>query len=245
MTITVRNLSKSFPLRGTRHYILKNASFQIPAGRSVALFGPNGAGKSTLLRMLGGTEVRDAGSIEITGSISWPVGLAGGFHNALTARDNCRFVMQVHGMREPQLSEKLEEIKAFSGIGKFFEMPVQTFSSGMRSRVAFALSVSMPFDYYLIDEITAVGDAQFRDKSKEALLAKKKDAAFIIATHNLQEAIDLADCALLLHNEQVHFYEDVSKAADAYRLIAFPDSLYAQKLRASGEHEQISEATLS
>ena len=231
MGITVQHLSKSFPTTSGRHYAIKDASFRIPDGKSVALLGPNGAGKSTLLRILGGIESYDSGTIAADGTISWPVGLAGGFHTVLTARDNCRFVLQVHGLRGAVLAEKLEQIKDFSGIGKFFEMPINSFSSGMRSRVAFALSMSLDFDYYLIDEITAVGDANFREKSKEALLAKKKTASFIMATHNLQEAINLADCGVVINSGAIQFFEDVKEAADCYRLIAFPDSLYAQKLR--------------
>lgn len=232
MGIRADNLGKFYRMAGgARHWVLRNVNFEIPKGKSVALLGPNGAGKSTLLRLLGGVEPASEGSVHIDGSVSWPVGLAGGFHMALSARDNCRFVLRIHGVREPVLSQKLKQIRDFSEIGKFFENPMQTYSSGMRSRVAFALSMSLDFDFYLIDEITAVGDAAFRDKSKAELLSKKSSAAFILATHNLAEAVALADYGLLVHDGVVRLFTDVQSAADAYRLIAFPDSLFAQRLR--------------
>ncbi len=231
MSIEFKNLSKSYPTRQGRHYVFRDANFTIPSHKSVALFGVNGAGKSTLLRMLGGNEPADSGRVHLTGSVSWPVGLAGGFHVALSARENCQFVLRIHGVRDEHLAATLDWVKRYSEIGKFFELPMSALSSGMRSRVAFALSMSMPFDYWLIDEITAVGDASFRDKSKQTLLAKKAaGSSFIMATHNIQEALSLADSGIVVHGQQLQYFEDVTKAADAYRLIAYPDSQYVKSL---------------
>ncbi len=235
--LTVNNLTKSYVQRAGRHFVFRDLSFVVPEGKSVALLGPNGAGKSTLLRVLSGAENPDAGSVAASGPISWPVGLAGGFHPTLSAHENCRFVLRVHGCEGALLREKLAWIREFSEIHKFFDFPVSALSSGMRSRVAFALSMSLDFAYYLIDEITAVGDAAFRDKSKQTLLGKKRSgSAFIIATHNLQEAIAVADCGLVIHQGKVSYYDSVHEAADAYRRIAFPDSVYVKKLL---EKEQV------
>ncbi|PZR03056.1 MAG: ABC transporter ATP-binding protein, partial [Flavobacterium psychrophilum] len=156
--IRIENLTKSYKTPKGKHYVFKNLSVELPSDKSVALIGRNGAGKSTLLRMIGGIDRPDSGRILTNKTISWPVGLAGGFQGSLTGRENVKFVSRLYA-RKDEIREKVEFVEAFAEIGKYFDMPIKTYSSGMRSRLGFGLSMAFKFDYYLVDEVTAVGDA--------------------------------------------------------------------------------------
>lgn len=170
--IILDNLTKSYRLNsGERHYVFKNLSFEFPENCSIGLIGANGAGKSTLMRILGGMDIADSGKVKTDKTISWPVGLSGGFQGSLSARDNVKFVSRIYGYESESMREKVSFVEEFAEIGQYFDEPVKTFSSGMRSRVAFGLSMAFDFDYYLIDEAGAVGDAKF--KKKVMLFIKK------------------------------------------------------------------------
>lgn len=129
--------------------------------KSIALIGHNGAGKSTLLKMIGGIDRPDSGKIITNKTISWPVGLAGGFQGSLTGRENVKFVARLYVKKE-NVNNIVDFVRDFSELGKYFDMPIKTYSSGMRARLGFGLSMAFKFDYYLVDEITAVGDAKFK-----------------------------------------------------------------------------------
>ena len=167
--IEVNNLTKSFYYQGKKTTIFKDLSFRIETGESVAILGANGAGKSTLLRILGGIDLPDSGSIESDCSISWPVGLVGGFQGSLTGRENVTFVSRIYADKK-EISEKVRYVEEFAELGVYFDRPFKTYSSGMRSRVTFGLSMAFEFDVYLIDEVTAAGDQRFREKSKRLLI---------------------------------------------------------------------------
>src|SRR5690606_16057139 len=154
LMIEVRNLYKSYRDRSQqkRYRVFENLSFTIPEGRNVAILGRNGSGKSTLLRLLGGIDVPDRGRIITDKRISWPVGLSGGFQGSLTGRENVKFVARVQGACGPALRRIVDYVESFAEIGDYFDEPVKTYSSGMRGRVAFGLSLAFDFDYYLIDE---------------------------------------------------------------------------------------------
>jgi capsular polysaccharide transport system ATP-binding protein len=215
--IELRHLSKSYPTRQGRRYVFRDLSFTFPPGSNIGLIGRNGAGKSTLLRLLGGIDQPDHGAVVTDRTISWPVGLSGGFQANLTARENVQFVCRIHGAHGDALRAKVRFVEEFAEIGDYFDLPMRSFSSGMRSRVAFGLSMAFDFDYYLIDEVMAVGDAQFKAKSKEVMLARLKQSNVILTSHNM---VDIRQyCNVVLHVDQgrVAVYDDIEAGIRAYQ----------------------------
>ena len=210
--IKVENLTKSFIHNGKKITIFKNLSFEINKGQSIALLGRNGSGKSTLLNILGGIDQPDSGTIERDCSISWPVGISGGFQGSLSARENTIFVSKIYaGLDKDIIKQKVKFVEEFAEIGYYFDMPFKTYSSGMRSRVTFGLSMAFNFDTYLIDEITSAGDARFRKKSGKYLEQKTKDADFIVVDHSVTGLSKHCNRAFLLHEGNLIEYDDVSK----------------------------------
>jgi capsular polysaccharide transport system ATP-binding protein len=215
--IELRALSKSYPTRQGRRYVFRDLSFTFPPGSNIGLIGRNGAGKSTLLRLLGGIDQPDHGAVVTDRRISWPVGLSGGFQANLTARENVQFVCRIHGAHGQSLRDKVRFVQDFAEIGDYFDLPMRSFSSGMRSRVAFGLSMAFDFDYYLIDEVMAVGDAQFKAKSKDVLKARLQSANLILTSHNMGDIRQY--CNLVLHVDQgkVAVYDDIEAGIRAYQ----------------------------
>ena len=148
--IRLENVTKYFEVKAGRKYLLKDVTLTIPGGFNVGILGRNGAGKSTLLRMLGGIDFPNSGRIDADVDFSWPLGLAGGFQGSLTGKENAQFICRVYSRTEAQLQETLNFVLEFSELGHYFDMPVKTYSSGMRSRLAFAISMAFDFDYYLM-----------------------------------------------------------------------------------------------
>lgn len=217
--IEVRNLYKSYRDRSQqkRYRVFENLSFTIPEGRNVAILGRNGSGKSTLLRLLGGIDVPDRGRIITDKRISWPVGLSGGFQGSLTGRENVKFVARVQGARGPALRRIVDYVESFAEIGDYFDEPVKTYSSGMRGRVAFGLSLAFDFDYYLIDEAMSVGDAHFKKKAKDALHEKIGKANVLLVSHSMADVGSLCDMVLLLEKGMVNFFDSVKGGMQAYK----------------------------
>jgi capsular polysaccharide transport system ATP-binding protein len=215
--IELRNVSKSYPTRTGRRYVFKDLSFTFPPGANIGLIGRNGAGKSTLLRLLGGIDHPDEGAVVTDARISWPVGLSGGFNGALSARENVQFVCRVHGAHGSELRERVAFVQAFAEIGDYFDLPMSSFSSGMRSRVAFGLSMAFDFDYYLIDEVMAVGDAQFRAKSKEVMIERLKKANLIMTSHSMSDIRQYCNVVVHVDAGRVTVYEDIEKGILAYQ----------------------------
>ena len=183
------------------------------------MLGLNGSGKTTLLRMIGGIDYPNEGAIDITGSISWPLGLSGGTQNSLSGRENASFVCRVYGQNAEAIEEKLAFILDFSELGDYFDLPVKTYSSGMRSKLMFAMSMAFDFDIYLIDEITAVGDARFRAKSQQALLDKRKRSNYIMVSHNVNDLIKDSDNLLVLGRGDVQLFSDTAQGLAYYKEI--------------------------
>lgn len=209
--IRVTNLTKSYVYQGKRVTVLKDLSFTIETGQSVALLGANGSGKSTLLRLLGGIDIPDCGTIEADCNVSWPVGLAGGFQGSLTGRENVIFVCRIYaGMKDIQ--SKVSQVEEFAELGVYFDRPFKTYSSGMRSRLAFGLSMAFDFDVYLIDEITNAGDQRFREKSKQLLLERRKMSDFLMVDHNLWGLKLHCDRAFLLEGGKIEEFDDLEEA---------------------------------
>ena len=216
--IEIRNLTKSYlHHKAGRNYVFENLSFTIPSGRNVAIIGRNGAGKSTLMNLLAGVDTPDKGSISTDQSISWPVGLRGGLQGSLTARQNCRFITRVQGFSGKELQEKVAYVEDFAEIGEYFDLPVKTYSSGMRARVAFGLSLAFEFDYYIVDEAMSVGDAHFKRKAKKAFKNKIGKAHIILVTHSMSLIRSLCDMVLVLENNQVHHFDDIEEGITYYR----------------------------
>jgi capsular polysaccharide transport system ATP-binding protein len=213
--IRIENLTKSYKTPSGRHYVFKDVNVEIPSDKSVGLIGRNGAGKSTLLSIIGGIDRPDRGRVVTNKRISWPVGLANGFQSSMTGRDNVKFVARLYANKQ-ELAEKVRFVADFCDLGHFFDMPIRSYSTGMRGRLGFGLSMAFDFDYYLIDEITAVGDAVFKKKSAALMEAKREVSQFIFVSHGLEEVRRVCDVALLVGGGTVTYYADVDEAIEVY-----------------------------
>jgi len=211
--IEAHNLTKSYHTLKGRYFVFRNLSFTIEPGQNVALLGRNGQGKSTLLNLLAGQDKPDKGEIICNETISWPIGLSSVFQGSLTGRENVKFVARVHGANVREVAQYVED---FAEIGTHFDMPVNTYSSGMRGRVAFGLSLAFSFDYYLIDEALSVGDAQFKQKATDALRKKVSNAHIILASHGMSQVRQMCNTVLLLRNGTIERYDDVNEGIAAY-----------------------------
>lgn len=229
--LELRNLTKWYSTPRGRRYVFRDLNFVFPADASIGLIGRNGAGKSTLLRLLGGIDMPNAGAVITDARISWPVGLSGGFQTSLTARENIQFVCRVHGATGSKMRRIVEFIADFAEIGEYFDMPMNSYSSGMRSRVAFGMSMAFDFDYYLIDEVTAVGDPQFKSKSQAVLNERLERSKVIMVSHAMAEIVKYCDVVVLVDKGNTVLYEDVKKGIAAYQQQATPqDSRQASTL---------------
>lgn len=213
----IADLTKSYWTPNGRKYIFRNLSILMPPKRNIALIGRNGAGKSTLMRLLSGVDTPDSGRVITKNSVSWPVGQAGGFLGAMTGKDNVKFVCHVYGKTGAEMRRVVDEVREFAEIGDWFEEPIKTYSSGMKSRLAFGLSMAFDFDYYLIDEIMAAGDAQFRQKCHDVFKEKLKKANIFLTTHSMSEVERLCDMVLLVRDGQIQVFDDVAAGIVAYK----------------------------
>ena len=215
--LELHNLTKWYHTPRGRRYVFRDLSFTFPPDTSIGLIGRNGAGKSTLLRLLGGIDVPNAGSVVTDARISWPVGLTGGFQPSLTARENVQFVARVHGATGRSMRRIVDFVEEFAEIGDYFELPMNSYSSGMRSRVAFGMSIAFDFDYYLIDEIMAVGDPQFVGKSQAVLSERLSKANVIMVSHAMTEIVKYCDVVVLVDHGNTVLYEDVQEGIAVYQ----------------------------
>lgn len=166
--------------------------------------------------MIGGIDRPDSGKIITNKTISWPVGLAGGFQGSLTGRENVKFVARLYAKQE-ELKEKIEFVEEFAELGKYFDMPIKTYSSGMRSRLGFGLSMAFKFDYYIVDEVTAVGDARFKEKCAQLFKERHKESSFLMVSHSLNILHDFCDAALYLgKNNQIWYFNSINDAIKNY-----------------------------
>ncbi|MEM7470538.1 MAG: ABC transporter ATP-binding protein [Pseudomonadota bacterium] len=207
--IELKDLTKSFRIRGCRKFVARDVSAIFPERTCVALLGRNGTGKSTLLKIIGGTMRPDYGEVVSTGSISWQIGFAGSFHPDLTGAQNTRFISRVYGID----TEGLEEyVLDFSELGDSFWMPVRTYSSGMRARLAFGVTMGIPFSYYLIDEVTSVGDASFKEKCRLVLEDRLDQAGSIVVSHSESVLKTLCSSGAVLEDGRLFYYEALEDA---------------------------------
>ena len=193
--------------------VANDLTFTFPAGKAIGLIGRNGAGKSTLLGMIAGTIRPDRGEIVRHGRISYPVGFAGSFHGDMTGAQNTRFVARLYGVDSDAL---VEFVRRFAALGAHFNMPFRTYSSGMRSRLSFGVSMGIPFDTYLVDEVTSVGDAAFRARSQQVFEARMKSAGAIFVGHSQQMMKRFCSAGAVLEGGALYYHDDITDAFAQY-----------------------------
>jgi len=212
--IRLENLTKSYPSKMGPQYIFKNLSFDFPTENNVAILGKNGAGKSTLFRMLAKSEYPDRGRVLTNKAMSWPVALQTGIHPQMTGRENTRFIGRINNV--VSLSEYEARVQEFAELDKRFDLPVKTYSSGMRAKLVFACCMNIDFDIYLIDEATSVGDPLFRKKARESLKEKSKEAGVIMVSHELEQIREFCTSAVIIDNGRLTYFEELEEGIDVY-----------------------------
>jgi capsular polysaccharide transport system ATP-binding protein len=211
--ITCSHIYKSYKHGAGKKKVLEDVNLIIGRGDRVALLGRNGAGKSTLIKLIGGVELPTSGKITRQMTVSWPLGFAGGFQGSLTGYDNARFIARIY---QRDYSEMRAFVEEFTELGGQLRMPVKTYSSGMRARLAFALSLAIEFDCYLIDEIILVGDQNFHRKCHYELFEKRGDRAMVLASHSQDAVRDFCNRGVLIHKGVATEYDDVNLALETY-----------------------------
>jgi capsular polysaccharide transport system ATP-binding protein len=215
--ITVTDVHKRFWKRtGEPHWVLRGVSVTFPPDRNVGVIGVNGAGKSTLLRLIAGIDMPTRGEIRVQSRVSWPIGLTRGLQQNLTGRQNARFICRIHGF-EDELHDRLGFVKYFSQLGEAFDEPVRTYSTGMRGRLNFALSLAFEFDTYLVDEVMAAGDALFKAKARRAMKDLADRASMILVSHGEDILRSFCDSAVWLHEGKAHWFDSVPDALKEYK----------------------------
>jgi capsular polysaccharide transport system ATP-binding protein len=228
--IELRNLSKTYWARGEPKVVIDNVNATFPSGARVGLLGVNGAGKSTLLSMIAGTIDPDWGEVLTDGTVSWPVGFRGSFHKDLTGEQNTRFVARVYGVDSQELSDFVED---FAELGRHYHQPFRTYSSGMRSRLSFGVSMGIRFDTYLVDEATSVGDAVFKTKSTLVFRERLRTAGAIFVSHSMRKVRQFCTMGAVIDAGQLHVFDDVEDA------IAYHTAVVAAKLGFRGEDDDV------
>jgi capsular polysaccharide transport system ATP-binding protein len=200
---------------GMGPWVLKGVNLTIPTGCSVGLIGGNGAGKSTLLRIVGGVDYPTKGEVRRHAKVSWPMGFGGGLQGSMTGRQNTKFVARIHGM-EHDIPRILQQVQDFAEIGAAFEEPIKTYSSGMKSRLQFALSLAFDFEVYISDEVTAAGDRAFQAKATKAFKDMVGKASIIMVSHSESTLRDFCQAGIWLHQGQAHWFDQIDDALRAY-----------------------------
>ena len=214
--ISVEHVSKRYPTRSGWRDVLKDVSFTLNKGEKVGILGRNGAGKSTLIRLVSGVEPPTTGEIKRTMSISWPLAFSGAFQGSLTGMDNLRFICRIYDVDMDYVLDFTEE---FSELGQYLYEPVKRYSSGMKARLAFALSLAVEFDCYLIDEVIAVGDSRFADKCKYELFERRKDRSIILVSHSYSAMKQYCDNAMVLDAGRMYHFDNMDAAYQHYNAL--------------------------
>lgn len=214
--LSVHNLGKTYANGRT---VFSDLNFDVPTSGRLALLGRNGQGKSTLIKILGGAIPATVGFVDWQVRSSWPIGFGGGFQGSLSGIDNIRFISRIYNR---DYLEVLESVDSFAELGSKLRLPVKHYSSGMRARLAFGLSLAIEFDCYLIDELVAVGDSRFQRKCQVELFERRKQRAFIMASHDMRAISSLCDRALVIEGGQAKMFSDVDEAVDIYNWLRAP-----------------------
>lgn len=212
--IRLTDVCKDYETKAGPRRVLDRINLTINPGERVGILGRNGAGKSTLVRLISGAEQPTLGTIERNMSVSWPLAFTGGFHGALTGADNVRFICRIYGV---DFQPRFEFVKEFSQLGIYLDEPVSNYSSGMRARLAFAISMTIDFDCYLLDEVMAVGDEAFRERCKYELFEKRKDKAMLIVSHSHRYLKGTCNRFLLFRDGRIDEFEDFNEVYFLYK----------------------------
>lgn len=211
--ITLHEVTKSYRTSHGWHEVLKGIDLYIERGEKVGILGHNGAGKSTLIRLLGGAELPTTGTIHQDMSISWPLAFSAAFQGSLTGADNVRFICRIYNA---DCAAVMPFVEWFSELGKFLHEPVKLYSSGMQSRFAFALSMAIEFDCFLVDETISVGDARFHERCAVELFDKRRDRAMLLVSHQPQIIQQHCERAYVLHHGKLHGFKTMHESFDFY-----------------------------
>jgi capsular polysaccharide transport system ATP-binding protein len=212
--ITLDRVTKTYKTTSGRKVVLDSATLTFGSGHNVGILGANGAGKSTLIRLLAGSEMPDRGKIHRYTRVSFPLGFGGTFHGALSGRENVAFLARVYGAA---LRPTLRFVEEFAELDEYWNMPVNTYSAGMRARLAFGACLGIDFDVYLIDEVTEIGDERFRRKCATAFRERMRRSDIILVTHNSGTIRQYCNRAAVLANGRLQVFDDVSSALDLHR----------------------------
>lgn len=219
MLIELLNASKFYKVNGEKKYILKNTTLQIPTEKNIAILGKNGAGKSTLLKILGGIDHPSSGSVFSDKTFSWPMGVSGGLQGSMTARQNVRFVCMIYGKDGDEITNVIESVLEFTELGAYFDMPIKTYSSGMRARLNLGVSLAFDFDYFLIDEVLSVGDTTFKQKSKQAIEDKIQHKRIIMVSHATDTLREFCSASIVLNAGSLTYYDNVEDGIAQYNTL--------------------------
>jgi capsular polysaccharide transport system ATP-binding protein len=216
--ITLFNVSKHYRVAGHRRTVLRDVHGHFETGTSYGILGINGAGKSTLMRLIAGTEQPNTGRIRRSVRVSWPLGFAGGFHPQMTGRENLKFVARAYGEDVRRVMDFVED---FAELGDFIDAPIRTYSSGMGARLAFGLSMAIEFDCYLIDELTAVGDARFSAKCADVFSKRRANCDIIMISHSMETLKEYCTKGAVVADGNLMFFDDIDHAVELYRRMNF------------------------
>lgn len=211
--IHFQDVTKQYPTRRGPVTILDKINLQIRPGEKVGILGRNGSGKSTLIRLMGGAESPTSGSIKRSMSVSWPLAFGGAFQGSLTGMDNLRFICRVYGV---DLLSRIDFVQDFAELGSSLYEPLRTYSNGMKARLAFAISMAIEFDCFLIDEVIAVGDARFHERCRVELFEKRADRAFVIVSHEVHSIREYCQRACVLDGGKLSEFGDLDSAYGFY-----------------------------
>lgn len=215
--IELRNIYKSYNVKGFVNRVLNDISITFPDNVNVGILGLNGAGKSTLLRIMGGVELPDEGKVIRRGRISWPIGFSGGFNASLSGEENCRFVARIYN---EDVDRVVGFAQDFAEIGKHFFQPIRTYSSGMKARLAFGLSMAIDFNVYLIDEVTAVGDNVFKKKCAKVFDERRNHTSIIMVSHSMETIRNYCERCAILTRGSIHLFDSIEEATRIYKALS-------------------------
>ena len=215
--IELKNVTKYFQTKTGKKYILRDVSLIIPSDKNIGILGRNGTGKSTIMKMLGQIEFPNYGTITSVKTFSWPLGISSGFVGNMTGKANVKFVCRLYGKSKKEMMDIVDFVDGFAELdSNYFHMPIKTYSSGMKSRLNFGLSLSFNFDYLLIDETLSVGDARFKKKSKEALLKKIKSCQILLVSHDMGTLRELCNAGIVVDKGKMSYYDNIEDAITKY-----------------------------
>lgn len=212
--IELRQLTKTYPTRAGSHTVLDRLDLTVRRGDKLGVLGRNGSGKSTLIRILSGAERPTTGTVRRSMSVSWPLAFGGAFQGSLTGLDNLKFICRIHGV---DYRGRIEYVEDFAELGRYMREPIKSYSAGMRARLAFAISMAVEFDCFLIDEIISVGDARFHAKCQAELFEKRRDRSFVLVSHEAHNIREHCDRAAVLHAGRMHVFDQVDEAYRFYQ----------------------------